>query len=394
MKKRTKQRGLTLIEILISMTLGLIILLAIAQVFVSGYRMNQRTQLQSNIDYLATVINDRFQREFTNAGYVDFFAGEHATTLSQSLKILKRSSQQNGITFLQNSSGGLMPVFGCDGAFGEGSSSIPNTTNALYGSTQIEVARANLANKKSEQFVYPACDNSAPTANSFQVAYQALAYSTNGDARYAPSLSTEKHAETGRGFDCLGQPPRAGDHFIVNQYFLEDVDINGRPVKSLFCRGSGADDAQVLVNGVEELVVNYLITANDDEKTAAGQSGQAGWFYSSGDRARAYVNATEMEHMRTQPPAQSQKYRWSDITAVEVCFVLAGTARHGESRSGESWQDVQPNIPTCARDSSGAFMPSKARPDGDGRYYERYVNTFGVSNLIYTSSAMPSEATP
>lgn len=347
-----RERGVTLIELLVSLTIGLVILIAIGIAYFNSTNITRQRDNQSELNEPAHVILRLLQHDLSNAGYVDFFdldttSGTQAAALfvpgnDVKLNLYQRIPQAAPLaTPLSQFFPGLMPIFGCDGAMNSTPNGIMNTAPP----------------------VVLACGVADATKNSLQIAYQAVPGTTlNPIVSLLPS-----NAATGEGRDCNQQNVSpAGAKLVVNRYFVQASAGDG--INELYCSGSGNNVAQPMARGVEEFVLRYQ-TAQPGTTPPVGVSAIA-----AGGAQAQYVNAATVA---------ASAIGWANVTAVEVCMVSATSITSGSAASGTTI--LQPTRPTCARDAAGNFAANIARVAGDARLWKRFTSVISVRNAVYST---------
>jgi type IV pilus assembly protein PilW len=348
------QRGVTLIELLISITIGLVILIAIGSAYVNTTNLTRQRENQSELNDPARNVMQQLQQDISVAGYVDLFDISPAnnrplasalyvsgnTTLENMYLRVPEAAQLNtplGVFFP-----GMPPVFGCDGA-------MAGTPNAI----SVSPAPAVLA-----------CGLNSIARHTLQIAYQSL---PSAAANVSRSLSPNNPA-TGEGRDCLQQnpvaPPGVGGReaiYVINRYFVAPSPADG--INELYCAGSGNAIAQPIARGVEEFVVRYQTAL-----PGAAGSGAAGGAQSQ------YLSATNVS---------ASALGWSNVTAVEICMVSATAVTGGSAAAGTV--NLQTTRPTCRRDPSGNFSGNEPRVAGDQRLWKRFTTVKTLRNAIYAS---------
>ena len=342
------QRGMTLIEILISITIGLVILIGISTAYVNSANMARQRENQSEINEPAAVVLRMLQRDISSAGYVDIFdldtsnKSQAASLFNPAypalMNLYQRIPRATPLgTPLSQFFPGLMPIFGCDGAMN-------STPNAIMetGSTALL-----------------ACGTANATKHSLQIAYQAAPSLTPNPIR---SLSDPDTA-TGDGRDCNQQSiGAAGTKFVINRYFVQTSSADG--VNELYCAGSGNNISQPLARGVEEFVLRYQ-TSRPGVTPAAGSNSPA-----AGGAQAQYLSASAVA---------ASSIGWANVTAVEVCMVSATTTTATGAKT------LQTSRPTCERTTTGAFKTDILRATGDERLWKRFISIISVRNAIYSS---------
>ena len=346
--------GVTLIELLVALTIGLVILIAISMAYLNNTSLTKQRENQSELNEPAHVLLRLLQHEISSAGYVDIFdlgttIGTQATSLfvpgNQAIANLYQRVPDVTLTPLDTPLGqffpGLSPIFGCDGAM----NSTPNAILALVPPVVLTCGAAN------------------PTQQSVQIAYQSVpGAGVNPLVSLLPSSPT-----TGEGLDCNQLPLQPlGAKLVVNRYFVRPNA--GDSINELYCSGSGSPTPQPMARGVEELVLRYQ-TAQPGIVPPIGVAGIA-----AGGLQAQYVNAATVA---------ASAIGWANVTAVEVCIVSATSITGGAAAQGTI--ALQATRPTCARDGTGNFAVNVARAAGDARLWKRFTSVVSVRNAVYAT---------
>lgn len=184
-----RERGVTLIELLVSMAIGLVVVGAVLVSFIGSGRAGLYQTSLSQMNQDAQIALNLLSREVQLAGYVSPI---------QTL-------------------GTIPPMFGCDGTQG----AVPFVDAAATGSLVCGAAIG-------------------ATVSALEVVYEADIYNTVAVSTNLPS-------------DCLGakQPaPSAGPYIVRNRYFIDISAQTGRP--ELYC-ASNWNAKQPLLENVEDL---------------------------------------------------------------------------------------------------------------------------------------------
>lgn len=340
------QRGLSLIELLVSLTIGLVILTAIGTAYLNTTNTTKQREDQAQLNDPARDVMRILKQNLTQAGYVDIFDLD-ANNRAQAASLFVPGDPVRSNMFIRVPAAaplqapigqffpGLTPVFGCDGAM----TSNPNTIIGSAAAVQ-------------------ACGAASATRHTLQIAYQGI---PNNAANATNSL-LPADATTGDGLDCLQRTPPAGEVMIINR-FSAPAPAAGA-VSQLNCEGSGAVGAQSLAAGVEEFVLRYQMSAPG---TAANP-------VAAGSGQQRYISAADVT-------ASAQG--WAGVTAVEICIVSATPTTSGPAAQGTV--ALQPTRPTCTRDANGAFDANIARAAGDNRLWKRYTSVVSVRNAIFAT---------
>jgi prepilin-type N-terminal cleavage/methylation domain-containing protein len=346
--KSHHQNGLTLIELLISITIGLIILIAIGTVYINSNNLMRQREDQSQLNEPARTVARILHHNLVQAGFVDIFDLNPANR-AQASNIFVPGNESLTNLFLRNPAiapvsspisvifPGLVPVFGCDGEMN-------GTPNGIATAGPPAAVACGAAN---------------PTRHTLQVAYQAIP----NDAANASNSLIAANPALGVGVDCLQQNLPAGTTIVINRFFVPDPAAGEAP--QLRCSGSGNVQNQVMAPGVEEFILRYQLSV----------PGAAGGGVAAGGGQAQYISATDV----TAPGAQG----WSAVTAVEVCIVSATNPAQGAAAQGTTV--LQPERPTCQRDPAGGFLPNIARAAGDNRLWKRFTFVVSLRNSVYAT---------
>lgn len=353
-----KQNGFTLIEVMVSLTIGLTVLIAISTVYISSSNMSKQRESQAEMNQPARILLRQLQYDIAMAGYTDMFDFGAGTTFQAASLFTPGNVDLANLyqrvpdgTIQQTPLGiffpGLLPVFGCSGAMN-------SSPNALVTGTLPVVVSCGTANA---------------LRHSLQIAYQATPAT-------APNLMVSllpDNAVTGVGRDCLQQgSPGTGtpaqNKFVINRYFVQANATDG--TNELYCAGSGNSIIQPMVRGVEEFTLRYQLAQNG--VAVAGTPTPA----AGGGQAR-YADAVAVADTAVNPLG------WANVTAVEVCMTLATAVTSGAAQPGVS--QLQPARPTCARDADGRFIADVTRAAGDSRLWKRFTTVVTVRNAVFST---------
>ena len=348
-----RQRGLSLIELLVSIAIGLVILTAIGTAYINSTNTTRQRENLAELDDPARNVMRMLKHNLTQAGYVDLF-DQDANNRARAASLFSPGNATQSNMFVRATGGaappvlspldpffqGLVPIFGCDGA-------MTGTPNAILTSGPPAAL---------------ACGTGSTTRHSLQLAYQGVPLSTTN----LPNSLLPPNTTTGDGLDCLQRaPPAAGQIMVINRFSAPAVAASA--VSQMNCEGSGAAGAQSIASGVEEFVLRYQLAAPGDmtNPSAAG-SGQ-----------QRYVNATAVSNPTTNPQG------WAGVTAVEICIVSATPITSGAAAQGTV--TLQPTRPTCTRGATGAFNANIARAAGDNRLWKRYTSVVSLRNTVFAT---------
>ena len=343
----SRQAGVSLVEVLVSIAIGLIVLTAIGTVYVNSNNSLKQREDQASLDDPARIIMRLLRQNLMQSGYVDIL---DLTTAGGPVAEILFDAKNTDLTnmYVRDTDGGsvtiappisrlydgLTPVFGCDG----------------------DMLNTPLAITAAAPPLVPACDTASATRHSLRIAYQGVPIT----AGVTTGSLSAANVNTGDGLDCLQQATAAGP-IVINDFFLNTVG----GVSQFACRGSGAAQQQSIAAGVEEFVLRYQMSGEGDidNPTAAG-----------GIQTN-YISATNVS-------ASAQG--WAGVTAVEICMVSAtNDVANGAATQGT--QQLQTTRPTCTRDANGAFDANIARVAGDTRLWKRYTAVVSLRNSVFAT---------
>ena len=245
MKCLRSQRGLSLIEFMMALLIGLFLLSALIGIFINANDSAKRRSTSERLDEVARQVMNRLEYDLYNAGYIDPFSN---ATVAQAAfdvanpqigaiylrQVANLPADVTQATLLGKATGGAMvPLLGCN--------------NDSY-SNLPDVSR--LANCGS---------NAYSRRQSIQMSYQNFAPAgVESVANSARSLTLRQQEQddsfSGAGNDCAGNKIVDLNGFVVNRYSLQ----NSSGITSFGCissvnNGTGTQRWQPIVGGVEEM---------------------------------------------------------------------------------------------------------------------------------------------
>lgn len=352
--RRSAQTGFSLIELLISVTIGLLILIAIGTVYINSNNLTRQREDQAQLNDPARNVMLLLRYNLNQAGYVDIFDLD-ATNRAQAASLFVPGDDVLTNAFLRDPGAatvsaplnrffpGLTPVFGCDGAMND-------TPNNIVTVGPRFPPQAPLVQS---------CGAASATRHTLQIAYQGVA---NAAANANRSLNAA-NTNTGEGLDCLQQAPPGASVFVVNRFSAPAPAVVGG-VSQFRCAGSGTNQTQDIAAGVEEFILRYQMAA----------PGSAAARQAAGGAQQRYINATQVS---------ASPQGWAGVTAVEICIVSATDPARGPAALGTV--ALQPVRPTCQRDAQGNFLPDIARVAGDVRLWKRFTSVVSVRNAVFAT---------
>lgn len=368
-----EQRGISLLELMVALAIGLILLLALASLIMVANRSSQNRTTAELMDETARQVFSRLEADLHQSGYVDPFATNATLTeafdLKDTTRLARYVRQKERLTATDKaqltlmgrlSQGKIQPVRGCEGAF----------TDSDTGTTCV-----------------PKTDSKWHT---LQIAYQAVR--GEGDNEGLASVSSEKQedkTDSDALSACANIKATADRPIIINRYFFSSEDSKSVVTKprELRCNSQRADYISIdsserrevpFITGIEEMVFRYLVTPDDNTPVADDLKYPE---IISGRSVSNYFSAAEVEAL---------PLGWASVVGVEICLIVAVQPADGQREI--SMPSIQPQVPTCLREAgtkaNTAFKSSMTRPSNwrDLREYRRYVRTISLPNSLYLSN--------
>ncbi|MDO4777726.1 MAG: PilW family protein [Cardiobacteriaceae bacterium] len=375
--KQKQQGGLSLLELLVSLSIGLILLLALASLMITANRSAQQRSTSEAMDEQARQVFSLLETDLYRAGFLDPFTDEQ-TILSvfnlnnvQTLAGYTRQAENindpaRATPLGRRTEGRILPLQGFDGT---ASAPAPAGMTCTAERQCIQVAYQAVAFQQA----IPGSGAGSSTTPAPVASFSSVA-----------SIAQEEGSLSGAALGCNGVQAKHTHPIIVNQY---QVGIaTGEKYSSLRCDsssrnfknedGGGKDAAQPVVSGVEQLTFRYLVTPPDntgkDERVDLSKT-------ISGRSVTGLKTAGEVATV----DATSNPLRWAAVVGVEICTVVAAQPADGSKEI--DIPTVQPNVPTCIKDDKGVWTEKK-RTDGDTRVHRRYVRTINLPNALHLTN--------
>lgn len=363
--KKFFQKGLSLIELMVALAIGLILLLALASLMSVANRSALQRTTSELLDETARQVFSRLEADLYQAGYVDAFQSNLSmseTLNAASLSVLARYARQpsnvsdpaQATSLGKLTNGRVLPIIGCNQEF---------LTDSLKDAQKD-------------------CPNVAPTLRqSLQISYQAVRSKLSGDFSFISSENQERTSNSGGGHSCNGQAATEDNPIVSNRYIISQKA--GEIYSSLVCDSNTNnffDDRTVetreqpVVLGVEQMTFRYLVTAT--ENSNKGERPDLNTM-KEGKSVLQYLSAHEVIAL---------PLGWSRIVGIEVCVVVAAEPLDGGRE--RAIEGVQPTVPSCLRagggkDANAPWDSDINRPYGDTRLYRRYLRTISIPNSLY-----------
>lgn len=388
-----KQAGISLLELIIALSLGLILLAGLISVYLVANRSSSQASFVAQMDQSANDIFYRIGTDAKQAGFVDVMdsptvpfttasktcvaAGEQYGNLLGNLDysvvddIYKRTltdesyanrgavrlssdSSSTEIDLRENrfmtplgliSCGNMQPIIGCDGVLSDDPSA-----------AALPACNSDLTMGKTQQQI--------------QFAYQAIDVNASSDLGALPDTAVDCAGNRLSNVDAAGKTQNG---FTVNRYFLGTDQPAGNE-SALMCMGNaGADPKPVaLVDGVQELNFRYALTSLSSP-SSEDLSSRVVTKYADADELNGEANADD-------------SFGWSQVVGVEVCFVLSAPIPN--TAGMRALARVQGNTrPTCERKDDGSFEDNVAKTEAEqNRYFKRYDKVIALPNMLYSQA--------
>lgn len=328
-----KQLGVSLLELIVALAIGLILLLALSSVYMTANQSSKTRSVEESLDEAARQIFERLQQDLNMAGFVDVFDKDNGQNIAEKIAAIK-TYDSVGVN--------LGRLTGKD-LNGDGQINGDDLPKSPF-ETVFQIAAI-------EGFEDPAKKLPAKLI----IRYQARKLNAN-------SKSTLPNT----AFDC-NQQEVTQDKYVENIYTLAGEDF--------VCEGNGGTrrmPPQPLVNGVDDLEFRYLITEPLDTTDPLYNNATV-YDSQSGLYAKAMPNTGEL--WRTVADIRNTELKAHGVTAVRVCVVVGVEPLTG--RGNAVVEEFQPTIPRC----DGT---TRARQAADGRkLYRQYTKVLSIPNALY-----------
>lgn len=293
-----RQRGLTLLELMVSITIGLVILLALGTVYLGTTSTNRQMTNVSRMSEDSTIALNLVGANLRMAGYS-----------TPRYKVLPGQALVGGVAKTspnRNFTGAA--IRGCDHGFVDPKADFENLT-CQTASTQPAAVALRF---EGDERILVASSPDLPPFNTVPI--------KDGSYYYAS--------------DCLNsavktQAPSAllggADYTLIDSRFTVQLRV-GDNIPELYCRGNGnLFTPQPMVEFVENIQLTYGVAAD-------AESHQALYYGTSAD-----VDAL---------PGSSVDDQWSRVVSIRICMVLRSQAR--DQAGAGNYTDCDGNSVTSA----------------------------------------------
>ncbi|MES2192144.1 MAG: PilW family protein [Pseudomonadota bacterium] len=317
-----RQHGVSLIELMISMTIGLIIMIAVISAYLgaSGASRTAEAIGRMNEDGQAalTILTQQLRMAGVNPSQPDRYSVSFATP----------SARGNTVP-LHNSVTNAFAIRGCDVKFSDVTSAA--STSALT------------------------CGHSSSSAgpDSISIAYEADRYNTIPTSAGVPTDCM------GSGITPLTLTPgylnaagvAAASTLIYeaeNRYFIGTSTYITSP--TLYCKGNGTANAQPLVENIENLQITY---GTVDPKTTAAPVYVTVTPTFTTTMVLGYLSAYDVDNDTSTLPGTAgtaTPARWNAVKAIRICVVARSEQPVADSLASARYLDCSGNLVTAPPD--------------------------------------------
>lgn len=380
--KKLKQQGFTLIELMASLTIGLILILALASLYVTAMRQDNNRISQEDIKGQARMLMGLLTRELRHAGYVDgFWQGTpKLSNVSAMMNLRSSNVKRMYARYSQTSTGSVVDnTDECDGTY---SCLVPPLSRVLMTSTVTNNVVGYQNPTTVTVFPVYIAYGTTSQMGSRSPGLKGLPPSVSGEPNTI--LEVAYQADKHSLYDCTGASIPADYPFVRNRYIL---DKNAGVLK---CIGNGAgSQAQVIANVVQFSAQYALGNADEINKEITDQKKkEESWFaYSEGGlSSKAYVSPLSFNHavLTTQVNPTALTARAAPLLAngVKICFVLATSAATAGSVDTQAAE---------LQNVSGQGCNGQPLPVKTDTYYEKFEfdvslpNALNLSPILYAT---------
>lgn len=369
MLRRSRQRGLTLVELMVAIAINLLLVLAASLLYLNTRSTQKAVDEKSAVAETGQFAMALLGRDIALSGFYPVAASEpEGAGVAVQVGALMTYDQAAG----QMVDGGLLPaayrhgLMGCDSRLfsAQTHACVDHTDAEAEGSDSLVVAYFSSDAMGLSTGLRADCTR-ADVAKDGSVARNTLRVGTKP---LTPEQVTAGEEAAKR--ESLGLQPSA-PLLVINHYFLRPVELTregGGTVNSLalYCRGnghitSGTMVATELVRGVEQMVIRYGV-----RDPSAGVTGVS---------PHQYLTAAQVSALPPMNFGDTTLDGWQQVLSVRVCLVV---------RSTEA---------TASRDSTGSAVAitdchGESLSLADRGQLQRFERTFSVKNRQGVSPAI------
>jgi len=269
-------RGLTLIELMVSLTIGLVVMLAVLSTYLGSSKASRIADAQGRMNEDAQAALNVLSQQLRMAGNNPIQANRTATAARNPLNALS-----DGTNIYD---GSLYVVRGCDGKF----SNITTTANIS---------------------LLTCAAGTSTLPDSIAVFYEADRYNTVPTATGLPtdclgqSLTTQTAAVT--AVNGTATSAATASFFVAdNRFYIGTSSAIVSP--SLYCKGNGNATPQPLVENVEDMQFTYGTSP----------------ITSTATQVAGYLDAASLLTQTDLAALANDATRWSHVMTVRICVLM------------------------------------------------------------------------
>jgi type IV pilus assembly protein PilW len=325
-----RSQGLTLIELMISLALGMLVILSVGYAYIGSRTTFRQQDALGRMQENARFVFETLSNDIRMVGYAGSLCGLLDTDVVNALPNPTNWDQDIFSTLPQNG----IPLKGYEDA----ATTAPDVSGTVYAGTSSDALSVLHADSTKEYVVNAAAANGA-----------AISFSGTAPADGNVVVTDCGNAKPRQAFALAGSvnglpTPIAAQSrimpLIANLYF---VRANGDGTPSIY-RKSGASAPQELVEGVEDMQITYGVDTSNPATCSDNDGG-----------VDAYVTADKVEDDATVVPCATPAERWKKVLAVRVTL---------------SMRSVEDGITT------------DVQPAGDRRLRKTFTTTIAARNRL------------
>jgi type IV pilus assembly protein PilW len=279
-------QGFSLVELMISLVIGLIIMVATLSAYVSSSGASKISDAQSRMNEDAQAALNLLSQQIRMAGANPVQAGRTrdafpsnpvyvATYVGGSVSVKPTAFTLNPVSAVASN----YAIRGCDGTFG-----------SLTSATNIDALT---------------CAGTSTLPDSLAVNYEADRYSTVATSTNAPTDCVGQTAPSVTATFTAGTATTANYAVADNRFYIAN---SSGGIISLLCKGNGNATPQPLVENIEDMQLMYGVVSATNTNTTATIAG--------------YLTADSVVNDGTLNPALTEPRRWGKVLTVRVCVVV------------------------------------------------------------------------
>ena len=316
------QLGLSLIELLVSMAIGLIIMVAAISAYLGSAGAGRMAEAQSRMNEDAqaalSILSQQIRMAGNNPDQPNRVDNADPTLSSLRNPVYGVTSLPLAGTHTMS----LMAIRGCDGTFTN-----INSTNAS--TTGID-----------SLVCVPGGTNTVP--DSIAVSYEADRYNTIPTASSLPTdcLGNSLPVVTATVSTVVaGTSSLANVTYTVadNRFYVGTATVAGVVTPSLYCKGNGGGSTQMpLVENVDSLQFQYGTMSTASTSTTASVAG--------------YLPASEILTETSLAALPSDDQRWAKVATVRICVLVRSTTAVAPDAASAQYTDCSGTLITSPPD--------------------------------------------